>query len=95
MRDEHIGSDFDDFLEEEGLLAEAEAVAVKRVLACQIEQTMKQENLTKTAMARKLRTSRAALNRLLDPDNTSVTLQTLSKVAQSFGKRLQISLSER
>lgn len=90
----YFGSDFDDFLAEEGILAEVEAVAVKRVLAYQIEYEMKQKNLSKTEMARRMGTSRAALNRLLDPENTSITLQTLSKVAQTLGKRLQISLME-
>jgi DNA-binding Xre family transcriptional regulator len=91
---QHFGSDFDDFLAEEGLLVEVEAVAVKRVLAYQVEQEMKQRNLSKTEMARRMGTSRAALNRLLDPKNTSITLQTLSKVAQTLGKRLQIFLTE-
>lgn len=91
---QHFGSDFDDFLAEEGILAEVEAGAVKRVLAYQVEQEMKQRNLSKTEMARRIGTSRAALDRLLDPKNTSITLQTLSKVAQTFGKRLQISLTE-
>lgn len=90
----HFGSDFDDFLAEAGILSEVEAVAIKRVLAWQIEQEMKQKNLSKTEMARRLGTSRSALNRLLDPNNTSITLQTLSKVAQTLGKRLQISLTE-
>lgn len=90
----HFGSDFDDFLAEEGILAEVEAVAVKRVLAWQIEQEMKQKNLSKTEMARRMGTSRAALDRLLDPKNTSVTLQTLSKAAQTLGKRLQVSLTK-
>lgn len=91
---QHFGSDFDDFLAEEGILAEVEAGAVKRVLAYQVEQEMKQRNLSKTEMARRIGTSRAALDRLLDPKNTSITLQTLSKVAQTLGKRLQISLTE-
>ena len=89
-----FGSDFDDFLAEEGILAEVEAVAVKRVLAYQVEQEMKQRNLSKTEMARRMGTSRAALDRLLDPKNPSINLQTLSKAAQTLGKRLQISLTE-
>jgi hypothetical protein len=90
MKSEHLGSDFDDFLEEEGLLAEAEAVAVKRVVAYQIAQLMKEMNLTKSAMARRMETSRASLDRLLDPANESVTLYTLERAALVLGKRLRI-----
>lgn len=92
MNKQHIGSNFDEFLAEEGLLTAAEAVAVKRVLAYQIEQLMAAQNLTKTAMAQRMNTSRAALNRLLDPANPSVTLQTLERAASVLGKRLQIEL---
>ena len=92
MIEQHLGSNFDDFLTEEGLLAEAEAVAVKRVLAFQIEQLMKDQKLTKSAMAEKMNTSRAALDRLLNPDNSSVTLQTLERAASVLGKRVQIRL---
>jgi hypothetical protein len=73
MKEEYIGSDFDDFLEEEGLLADAEAVAVKRVISYHISRMMTEQNITKTAMAERMNTSRAALNRLLDPNNKSVT----------------------
>ena len=90
MKTEHLGSDFDDFLEEEGLLAEAEAVAVKRVVAYQIAELMEETQLTKTAMARRMETSRAALDRLLDPTNESVTLHTLERAALVLGKRLRI-----
>lgn len=90
MNERHLGSDFDDFLEEEGLLAEVEAVAVKRVVAYQIEELMKEMNLTKTAMARRMETSRAALDRLLDPANESVTLHTLERAAFALGKRLRV-----
>jgi predicted XRE-type DNA-binding protein len=93
MNNEFIGSTFDDFLEEEGLLAEAQAVAVKRVLAYQIQQYMVSQNLSRTAMARRMNTSRSALNRLLDPENPSVTLQTLERAASVLGKRLQVSIS--
>ena len=92
MKKQLIGSNFDDFLAEEGLLAEAQAVAVKRVLAYQIEQLMISQNLSKTVMARRMNTSRAALNRLLDPANPSVTLQTLERAASVLGKRLQVEL---
>ncbi|GAB4443854.1 MAG: hypothetical protein Kow0031_26200 [Anaerolineae bacterium] len=90
MKTEHLGGDFDDFLEDEGLLAETEAVAVKRVVAFQIAQLMEEANLTKTAMARRMETSRASLDRLLDPSNESVTLQTLERAAIVLGKRLRI-----
>jgi len=93
MENKHIGSDFDDFLAEEGLLEQAETVAVKRVIAYQVEQLMAQQNLSKTEMSRRMKTSRAALERLLDPANQSVTLQTLDRAARALGKRLQISLA--
>lgn len=92
MNRKYVGSDFDEFLEEEGLLAEAEAVAVKRVVAFQISKLMEEYNLTKTVMAKRMKTSRAALERLLDPENGSVTLQTLERAALALGKRLQIGL---
>jgi antitoxin HicB len=90
MKTEYLGSDFDDFLAEEGLLAEAEAVAVKRVIAYQLATLMKEDNLTKTALARRMKTSRAALDRLLDPNNESVTLQTIERAALALGKKLRI-----
>ena len=93
MNEDFIGSNFDDFLTEEGLLEEAEAVAVKRVLAFQIKEMMEAQNLSKAEMARRMRTSRAALERLLDPENRSVTLNTMDKAARSLGKRLQLVLS--
>jgi DNA-binding Xre family transcriptional regulator len=93
MKNEHLGSSFDDFLTEEGLLAEVEAVAIKRVIAYQVEQLMKEQNLTKTEMSRRMNTSRAALDRLLDPANQSVTLQTLDRAARALGKRLQLTLA--
>ena len=93
MENKQFGSDFDDFLAEEGLLEQAETVAVKRVIAYQVEQLMAQQNLSKTEMSRRMKTSRAALERLLDPANQSVTLQTLDRAARALGKRLQISLA--
>jgi antitoxin HicB len=92
MNEEYIGSNFDDFLAEEGLLEEAEAVAAKRVLAFQISEMMKEQNLSKSEMARRMNTSRAALERLLDPENRSITLYTLDKAARSLGKRLRVTL---
>lgn len=93
MENQHLGSNFDDFLAEEGLLEQAETVAIKRALAFQVEQLMKEQNLSKTEMSRRMKTSRAALERLLDPTNQSVTLQTLDRAARALGKRLQISLA--
>jgi antitoxin HicB len=88
----HIGSSFDDFLEEEGILEEVELVAIKRVIAYQMETLMKEQNLTQTEMAARMSTSRAALKRLLDPANPAVTLQTLQRAATVLGKRLRIEL---
>lgn len=93
MIENHLGSNFDDFLAEKGLLEEAEAIAVKRILAYQINELMKTQNLTKAEMARRMKTSRAALDRLLDPNNRSVTLHTMDKAARSLGKRLRLSLT--
>ncbi len=93
MKDNYIGSDFDDFLTEEGLLEETETVAVKRVLAFQIKELMESQNLSKAEMARRMRTSRAALERLLDPENRSVTLNTLDRAARSLGKHLRLMLT--
>ena len=88
----HLGSAFDDFLEQEGILNEVTEVALKRVLAWQVEQAMKERGLTKSKMAKSMQTSRAALDRLLDPDYDSVTLRTLDKAAKAVGKRIKIDL---
>lgn len=93
MNENNIGSNFDDFLSEEGLLEETEAIAVKRVLAFQIKEMMEAQHLSKTEMAHRMHTSRAALERLLDPENHAVTLHTMDKAARSLGKRLQLILS--
>ncbi len=89
----HIGSSFDDFLEQEGVLAEAEAIAIKRVIAFQIKELMKEQKLSKVQLARRMRTSRSALDRLLDPDNSSVTLLTLERAARALGRGLRIELA--
>jgi antitoxin HicB len=88
----YIGSDFDEFLEEEGILTEVEIAAAKRVIAFQLQQAMERQRLSKSALADRMHTSRSAVDRLLDPDNLSVTLQTLGRAAQAFGKRLHIEL---
>lgn len=90
LNKQYIGSDFDDFLEEEGLLAEAEAVAIKRVIAFQVARLMEEQGITKTAMAERMNTSRASLDRLLDPENDSVTLNTLGSAAAALKKKVRI-----
>ena len=93
MKTRHMGSNFDDFLNDEGLLADAEAVAIKRVVAFQIAQMMEKQRITKSEMARRMKTSRTALDRLLDPENDSVTLQTLERAARALGKRLRVEFA--
>ena len=88
----HIGSNFDDFLKEGGIYDEAQAVAVKRVLAFELERSMHKAALTKAGMARRMGTTRAQLDRLLNPANPSTTLQTLVRAASAVGKRVKISL---
>jgi antitoxin HicB len=88
----HIGSSLDDFLRQEGILEEARATALKEALAWQVQKAMKKAKINKVEMARRMNTSRAALDRLLDPDNTSVTLQTLSRAARAIGRDLRIEL---
>lgn len=93
MKNKHVGSDFDDFLQDEGLLAEAESTAIKRILAYQIQKEMEERHLTKTALARLMNTSRSSLGRLLDPENPSVTLVTMENAAVALGKRLKVQLA--
>ncbi|TCG06411.1 Fis family transcriptional regulator [Paraburkholderia steynii] len=93
MASKHVGANFDDFLAEESLLEEVTATAMKRVIAWQIEQEMKAQNLTKTRMAAKMNTSRAALNRLLDQNDTSLTLTTLVSAANALGKKFRFELA--
>lgn len=87
-----IGSSIDAFLDEEGIREEAEALALKRVLAFQVEQAMEEQGLTKSAMAARMKTSRSALDRLLDPKNTSVSLHTMQRAAASVGRRIRLEL---
>ena len=93
MKNKHIGTSFDDFLQEEGLLAATEATAVKRVIAYQVEKEMAERQISKSALARMMQTSRSALDRLLDPENASVTLLTLESVAHALGKKLKVQLA--
>jgi len=90
-RNPHVGSDFDDFLKQESIFDEAEAIAVKRVVASQLERGMKQAGLTKSAMAKRMGTTRAQLDRLLNPENPSATLTTVVKAAGAIGRRVRIS----
>ena len=93
MKKKNIGSNFDDFLREKKIFEHAQAVAIKRVIAYQISEEMKQRKLSKTEMAGKMKTSRAALERLLDPANASVTLATLERAASALGKKLRVELA--
>ncbi len=88
-----IGSSFDDFLKEDGIYEEVSARAIKRVLARQIGALMQSEGVTKSELARRMQTSRAQLDRLLDPDNESVTLGTLARAAQAVGRKLRFELA--
>lgn len=92
MKKEHIGSSFDDFLAEDNLLEDVTARAIKRVIAWQIQQAMKENNLTKATMAKLMKTSRSQLDRLLDPNSSSLTLGTLASVARVLGKRVEFKL---
>ena len=92
MNNASIGSSFDDFLEEEGLKEEVENGSIKKLIAYQMQEKLKNEHLTKTELAQRLDTSRAAVNRLLDPDNDSITLLTLKKAASILGKKIKLEL---
>ena len=94
VADVHSGSSLDDFLEEEGILDEVESAAIKRVLAWQLEQEMTRQRKTKRAMAAELKTSRSQLDRLLDPQNTAVSLDTLARAAHVLGKRLVLEIRD-
>ena len=93
MKNKHIGQNFDDYLKEEGLLAEAEATATKRIIAYQIMKMMKKKKRNKSRLASQMGTSRSALERLLEPENVSVTLLTLEKVALALGRKLKVQLT--
>jgi antitoxin HicB len=92
---DHSGSTFDSFLEQEGIRDEVEAVAIKRVLAWQLEQAMEEQQKTKQAMAKQLHTSRSQLDRLLDPQNVFVTLDTITRAARALGKRVIIRVADK
>jgi len=88
----NMKSDFDEFLKEEGIYEEVNDVAIKRVIAYQLEQEMKTQKISKTKLAQMMHTSRAAVDRLLSPSNDSLTLSTLISVSQALGKKLNVSL---
>lgn len=92
MKNQHLGTNFDDFLAEEGLLDEIEATAIKRVIAYQIEQEMNKQGLTKVEMAQKMNISPSSMDYLLDPQNSSINLQMMIKAALTLGKKLRIEL---
>ena len=92
MKNNSIGSSFDDFLAEEGIAEEVEAGAIKKIIAYQLQEAIEKEHITKSALATRLDTSRAAVNRLLDPENESITLLTLKKAASVLGKKLRLEL---
>jgi antitoxin HicB len=87
-----IGSSFDDFLKQEGIYEEVTARAIKRVIAGQLDALMADQGITKSELAKRMKTSRAQLDRLLDPDNESVTLGTLTRAAQAVGRHLKMDL---
>lgn len=89
----HIGTSFDSFLEEQDLLQESDTVALKRVIAYALEEKMKADNMSVARLAKELETSRTAICRILDPENTSITLNTIEKVAKYLGKRIILSFS--
>lgn len=92
MKRKHLGSKFEDFLAEEGILEECRASAIKFKLSRELERAMNERNLSKAEIAKRLKTSRTAVDRLLDPENTSITLTTMAKVASLLGKRIEFAL---
>ena len=93
MAKKNIGSSVDDFLKEEAMLEDVTAVAMKRVISWQIAHEMKAQQLTKTALAKRMNTSRASLNRLLDENDASLTLTTLASAAAALGKKVNLQLT--
>ena len=89
---DHSGSNFDDFLEEEGLLEQSEAVAIKRVFAWQLQRAMNQKQVTKKHMAERLRTSRTQVDRLLNPSYVGVSLEAVARAARAVGKRIRVEI---
>jgi len=92
MKKKHLGSSFDDFLAEEGILEDCRAAAIKFKISLELKKVMGERRMSKADMARRLKTSRTGVDRLLDPDNTSITLNTMAKVAHLLGKRIEFAL---
>jgi len=92
MNRKHIGGRFEDFLAEDGILEESRATAIKFKIAHELEKAMHSRKLSKTEVAKKLKTSRSGVERLLDPENTSITLNTMARVARLLGKRLEFAM---
>jgi len=90
---QYSGSNFDEFLEEEGILEEVSARALKRLLSLQLQDAMREQRLTKTELAARLHTSRSQVDRLLDPNNTAITLEVLERLARAIDKRLIIEFA--
>jgi antitoxin HicB len=94
MKNKHVGSSFDDFLKEEGLHEEATRHAIKRIIAWQLSEAMKAKKISKSEMARRMKTSRTQVERFLDPENDSVQLDTIQKAAAIVGKRLIVTFED-
>lgn len=91
---DYVGGSFDDFLKEEGIYEEVQATAQKRVLSWMLSQFIQQNKISKASLARKMNTSRTQVDRILDPDNTSITLQTIHRAAALMGKRATVVLED-
>jgi antitoxin HicB len=94
MKNKHLGSSFEDFLKEQGIHEEATSHALKRVIAWQLAEAMKEKKISKSEMARRMNTSRTQVERFLDPENDSVQLDTIQKAAIILGKRLIVTLED-
>jgi antitoxin HicB len=92
MKQKHLGSKFEDFLAQDGILEECRASAIKFKIARELEKAMGEQKISKAEIAKRLKTSRTGVDRLLDPENTSITLNTMAKVAHLLGKRIEFSL---
>lgn len=92
MKRKNLGSRFEDLLAEEGILEDCRAAAIKFKIARELERAMSRQNISKAEVARRLKTSRTGVDRLLDPENTSITLITMAKVANLLGKRMTFAL---
>ncbi|RLA47504.1 MAG: Fis family transcriptional regulator [Gammaproteobacteria bacterium] len=92
-RNPRAGSSFNDFLKADGIYEDVQNTAIKKALSAKLEAAMFDQNISKTDMAKRLKTSRSQLDRLLDPDNETITLQTASRAAAVLGMTLEINLS--